>query len=1213
MVAFTGSVGIRVIEAADLKPTEWSTRFSTLTTGLRQAGVAIDPYVNVDIDEYRVGRTLVKQKTSAPGWDERFHGKASNADTVGFTVFHNCAIPPDVFVANCRLSFEDLQLGSNNLWRVALLVFDFCLTCLIDLEPHGKLHVEVHLDGSFVNSLGGEQCRVALQRFQQFRVAVGRVVRQRDHHCRHVLFESTEPGVADVSESQTVIADQHRDCVGQERPRPIEKVGQVGVGHLTLVEPVVRDFGQPADGERRSVRIAAQKLADVVEQHPVRWCVADAQVGAAQVQKATPDAPRERSVVVVGGRLFEAGRLVGEQIERREVFGEQGDVLTPAGELAPNQRPVVEMLVAQVDWQFGFGGVVRVETFAGERGHGVRETVVGHFGVAAQQDRRVISAQRFDQFRKTALQVRLGRRIQHQHQHAEPLAPGGRQRFGFGHDLAVKIRVNRPRPRPGSARHFDELATEHRPAAVERLRPLADRLTPVVRPGTEAPRRATHVTVGGVAGGRFVHAQPAVFVQVGQLVLEPVAAQRCHLLVEHAHLGRPRVQRRQPAASASAHAFVRRPVGRIDPAELTPPVENPSGYCSTGQFHRGQRQNQTDHQKKPSRPGRLFPPKPTQLSHRSPPLYPPLLCDTVSETKNATTSNRVFREKAGAFIGRQRRGAMRRRVHQVNGHKFMATILRQPTFCAHCREFIWGIGKQGYQFVVHKRCHEFVVWKCPGVKDIGFKSETRFDINVPHRFELHNYKMPTFCDHCGSLLYGIFRQGLQCQTCHMNVHKRCERNVANTCGVNSKRMAEILSQIGISGYSVKQKKKTSIMTLSERSRTDPLPIHSLSDDQTSSSSKSDECSINGTLHFSMRHPAAAARRDSSSKFTIGEFNFIKVLGKGSFGKVLLAEKTGTDEVYAVKVLRKDIILQDDDVDCTMVEKRVLTLAAKHPFLTALHSCFQTEEFLFFVMEFVGGGDLMFQIQRARKFDEARARFYSAEVTSALQFLHRHGVIYRYNCDRLVAFTDLKLDNILLDADGHVKLADFGMCKEGITAEKLTSTFCGTPDYIAPEILKENDYGASVDWWALGVLMYEMMVGQPPFEADNEEDLFDAILQDEVLYPVWLSKEAVSILKGFMTKNQFKRLGCVETAGGEDAVRAHVFFKEVDWQALESKKVKPPFKPKLKSKKDVTNFDADFTKEDPLLSPVDPLAMRMINQDEFKDFTFVNVDFHFHGR
>ncbi|KAG8036392.1 hypothetical protein G9C98_003714 [Cotesia typhae] len=170
---------------------------------------------------------------------------------------------------------------------------------------------------------------------------------------------------------------------------------------------------------------------------------------------------------------------------------------------------------------------------------------------------------------------------------------------------------------------------------------------------------------------------------------------------------------------------------------------------------------------------------------------------------------RGFKERQGF---NRRRGAMRRRVHQVNGHKFMATFLRQPTFCSHCRDFIWGVGKQGYQCqvctcVVHKRCHKLVVTKCPGMRDEEMETVLqsnesiqgqRFSVNIPHRFEVHTFKRFTFCDHCGSLLYGLIKQGLQCQVCDLNVHKRCQKNVANNCGIDTKAMAEILSTLNIS-------------------------------------------------------------------------------------------------------------------------------------------------------------------------------------------------------------------------------------------------------------------------------------------------------------------------------------------------------------------------------------------------------------------------------
>uniref|UniRef100_A0A2I3MFT9 Protein kinase C n=1 Tax=Papio anubis TaxID=9555 RepID=A0A2I3MFT9_PAPAN len=510
---------------------------------------------------------------------------------------------------------------------------------------------------------------------------------------------------------------------------------------------------------------------------------------------------------------------------------------------------------------------------------------------------------------------------------------------------------------------------------------------------------------------------------------------------------------------------------------------------------------------------------------------------TGSFTEATLQRDRIFKH-----FTRKRQRAMRRRVHQINGHKFMATYLRQPTYCSHCREFIWGVfGKQGYQCqvctcVVHKRCHHLIVTACTcqnNINKVDSKiAEQRFGINIPHKFSIHNYKVPTFCDHCGSLLWGIMRQGLQCKICKMNVHIRCQANVAPNCGVNAVELAKTLAGMGLQPGNISPTSKlVSRSTLRRQGK--------------ESSKEGNGIGVN-----------------SSSRLGIDNFEFIRVLGKGSFGKVMLARIKETGDLYAVKVLKKDVILQDDDVECTMTEKRILSLARNHPFLTQLFCCFQTPDRLFFVMEFVNGGDLMFHIQKSRRFDEARARFYAAEIISALMFLHDKGIIYRHrqqlSSRHCLNNRDLKLDNVLLDHEGHCKLADFGMCKEGICNGVTTATFCGTPDYIAPEILQEMLYGPAVDWWAMGVLLYEMLCGHAPFEAENEDDLFEAILNDEVVYPTWLHEDATGILKS-------------------------------------------------KSREDVSNFDPDFIKEEPVLTPIDEGHLPMINQDEFRNFSYVSSE------
>uniref|UniRef100_A0A665UD33 Protein kinase C n=1 Tax=Echeneis naucrates TaxID=173247 RepID=A0A665UD33_ECHNA len=546
----------------------------------------------------------------------------------------------------------------------------------------------------------------------------------------------------------------------------------------------------------------------------------------------------------------------------------------------------------------------------------------------------------------------------------------------------------------------------------------------------------------------------------------------------------------------------------------------------------------------------------------------------------------------------RRRGAFKQpKVHFIKNHEFSATFFGQPTFCSVCREFLWGLNKQGYKCrqcnaAIHKKCIEKIIGRCTGTaansRETVFQKE-RFKIDMPHRFKYYNYKSPTFCDHCGSLLWGLYRQGLKCEDCGMNVHSYCQKKVANLCGINQKLLAEALSQVSqVSTLRI----KISVLILFIVCLTlfmfsnhlhSGWYMYSLSVYKCISMTGGNGKTGEGLV------PTPAASTAPRVHLTINHLVLHKVLGKGSFGKVLLAELKGQGQYFAVKVLKKDVVLMDDDVECTMVEKRVLALAWENPFLTQLYSTFQSKEHLFFVMEYLNGGDLMFHIQDKGRFDLNRATFYAAEIIIGLQFLHTKGIIYR----------DLKLDNVMLDKDGHIKIADFGMCKENVFGEARATTFCGTPDYIAPEILHGQKYTFSVDWWSFGVLVYEMLIGQSPFQGDDEDELFESIRSDVPHYPRWITKEAKSLLEQLFERDPTRRLGVV----GD--IRAQPFFKTINWSALEKREVEPPFKPKVKSPSDCSNFDREFLSEKPRLSHADKNLIDSMDQAAFAGFSFVN--------
>ncbi|XP_073761746.1 serine/threonine-protein kinase N3 isoform X2 [Callorhinus ursinus] len=341
-------------------------------------------------------------------------------------------------------------------------------------------------------------------------------------------------------------------------------------------------------------------------------------------------------------------------------------------------------------------------------------------------------------------------------------------------------------------------------------------------------------------------------------------------------------------------------------------------------------------------------------------------------------------------------------------------------------------------------------------------------------------------------------------------------------------------------------------------------------------------------------PTSATRKPPR----LQDFRCLAVLGRGHFGKVLLVQFKGTGKYYAIKALKKQEVLSRDEMESLYCEKRILEAVGRtgHPFLLSLLACFQTSSHACFVTEFAPGGDLMMQIHED-VFPEPQAQFYLACVVLGLQFLHEKKIIYR----------DLKLDNLLLDAQGFLKIADFGLCKEGIGFGDRTSTFCGTPEFLAPEVLTQEAYTRAVDWWGLGVLLYEMLVGECPFPGDTEEEVFDCIVNADAPYPRFLSVQGLELIQKLLQKCPEQRLG----AGEQDAeeIKTQPFFRTTDWQALLARTVRPPFLPTLCGPTDLRYFEGEFTGLPPALTPPDPRCpLTARQQAAFRDFDFVSEGF-----
>lgn len=318
-----------------------------------------------------------------------------------------------------------------------------------------------------------------------------------------------------------------------------------------------------------------------------------------------------------------------------------------------------------------------------------------------------------------------------------------------------------------------------------------------------------------------------------------------------------------------------------------------------------------------------------------------------------------------------------------------------------------------------------------------------------------------------------------------------------------------------------------------------------------------------------------------------DFELLKLVGKGSFGKVMQVKMKSTGEIFAMKVLSKKHIVDHQEVIHTMSEKSILQ-KLHHPFLVNLHYSFQTDEELYFILDFVNGGEVFYHLQREKHFSLERVRFYASEILLALEHLHNAGVVYR----------DLKPENLLLTNEGHICMTDFGLCKEGLNSkEARTDTFCGTPEYLAPEVLLGNGYGKAVDWWSFGSLLYEMLTGLPPFYSPDVQEMYKKIMNDRLTFPTTVDIVTQDLISLLLERDPNRRLS------EPNMIKKHKFFEGMDWESLYKKQISPPYIPPVSGNNDTSQIDPTFTEEVPSLN-VGSAPVPKQAQEDFAGFTYV---------